>query len=294
MSPHDEGRGWGQWSKVLDKSFKRRVSWWGLEGIYQVTITANLLLPFSSLIHRSEQLSACVDYPMSLYWKDLARMYPNAKILLNVRDPVKWYQSVNNSIRPINTFMTSLMALPLRMLMRLRGSDQTVAPVFTGVAPTYLGPKYPRGLMGVFESGEDTAVRWDAGEDDISSQSYLQPRFFTDWVDQVKCEVSPDRLLVFQVREGWEPLCQFLGVPVPDQPFPNVNDTAGKLYQWCWWFCDIKLLSEMKSRLRSMKMFCMCLWSLAAAGVGVAVHCLKDKIPTDDLINFFSQRFYKL
>ena len=96
---------------------------------------------------------------MSLYWKDLARMYPNAKILLNVRDPVKWYQSVNNSIRPINTFMTSLMALPLRMLMRLRGSDQTVAPVFTGVAPTYLGPKYPRGLMGVFESGEDTAVR---------------------------------------------------------------------------------------------------------------------------------------
>ncbi len=38
--------------------------------------------------------------------------------------------------------------------------------------------------------------------------------------------VAPDRLLVFDVTQGWEPLCAFLDVPVPDEPFPHVNDRA--------------------------------------------------------------------
>jgi hypothetical protein len=46
-------------------------------------------------------LSAVVDYPMSLYWKDLMKMFPNAKVLLTVRDPIKWYLSVKNTIRHI-------------------------------------------------------------------------------------------------------------------------------------------------------------------------------------------------
>jgi hypothetical protein len=38
--------------------------------------------------------------------------------------------------------------------------------------------------------------------------------------------VPPDRLLVFTVSEGWQPLCDFIGVPVPEAPFPRVNDRA--------------------------------------------------------------------
>ena len=41
---------------------------------------------------------------------------------------------------------------------------------------------------------------------------------------EVRAAVPPERLLVFNVTDGWEPLCNFLGVPVPDTPFPNVND----------------------------------------------------------------------
>jgi Sulfotransferase domain len=37
--------------------------------------------------------------------------------------------------------------------------------------------------------------------------------------------VPPERLLVYEVGDGWEPLCRFLGVPVPDEPFPHVNAT---------------------------------------------------------------------
>jgi hypothetical protein len=47
---------------------------------------------------------------------------------------------------------------------------------------------------------------------------------FNEHNEAVRREISPDRLLVFEVAQGWEPLCAFLGVPVPDEPFPRTND----------------------------------------------------------------------
>ena len=44
------------------------------------------------------------------------------------------------------------------------------------------------------------------------------------YIVQVRDTVPPGQLLVFDVKEGWTPLCQFLQVPVPDVPFPNIND----------------------------------------------------------------------
>jgi hypothetical protein len=38
--------------------------------------------------------------------------------------------------------------------------------------------------------------------------------------------VPPEKLLVFEPGDGWAPLCAFLGVPVPDEPYPQVNSTA--------------------------------------------------------------------
>ena len=49
--------------------------------------------------------------------------------------------------------------------------------------------------------------------------------FYNAWVDEVKNTVPKERLLVFSVKEGWEPLCKFLNVPIPEQPFPRTNDT---------------------------------------------------------------------
>ena len=47
---------------------------------------------------------------------------------------------------------------------------------------------------------------------------------FNKHIEAVKVHVPEDRLLVFRVKEGWEPLCAFLDVPVPDRPFPHLND----------------------------------------------------------------------
>eukprot|EP00092_Neocalanus_flemingeri_P009387 GFUD01010101.1.p1 GENE.GFUD01010101.1~~GFUD01010101.1.p1 ORF type:complete len:282 (+),score=55.81 GFUD01010101.1:104-949(+) len=193
----------------------------------------------------SEGLSAAVDYPMSLYWKDLLKMYPNAKVLLTDRDPVKWYLSVRNTIRQAVSFiMASWGGFPLRLIGRLLG--RPVGPaLFTCTAPTYLGAKYPQGMFGAVDAGEETAVK-----------------FFNDWKAEVIREVPADRLLVFEVKQGWAPLCKFLGVPQPDGPYPNVNDTK-----------------EQQEMLGKMKKICFLFWSVAAASVGAAVYFFKDSVP---------------
>ena len=53
--------------------------------------------------------------------------------------------------------------------------------------------------------------------------------FFTTWVQHVKETVPEQRLLVFEVKQGWEPLCTFLNLPIPEEPFPNVNDSASMI-----------------------------------------------------------------
>jgi len=194
---------------------------------------------------KAEGLSAAVDYPMSLYWKDLMKIYPNAKVLLTVRDPVKWYLSVRNTIRQMAGFMMeSLGALPMRLIGKMLG--RPVGPaLFTCDSTTYLGAKYPHGMFGAVDAGQETAIR-----------------FFNDWTAEVIKEVPADRLLVFEVKQGWAPLCKFLDVPEPKEPFPNTNDTK-----------------EQQERLSKLRKICLLLWSLAAASVGTVAYFFKDNIP---------------
>ena len=51
-------------------------------------------------------------------------------------------------------------------------------------------------------------------------------KFYEEWVEEVKKTVPKEKLLVFEAKDGWQPLCEFLGVPTPDGPFPHLNDTA--------------------------------------------------------------------
>ena len=196
---------------------------------------------------KCEGLSASVDFPMSLYWKDLMEMYPNAKVLLTVRDPNKWYLSVKNSIRKVGAFIDSWGSLPLRLALKLTGKQAGPA-LYTVNAPTYLGPKYPHGMYGAIDAGEETAVR-----------------FFNDWKAQVIREVPADRLLVFEVKQGWAPLCKFLGVTQPEGPFPNTNDTK-----------------EVLQKIGMLKKICFALWIIGTSAIGVSAYFLRNsvKLPT--------------
>ena len=65
--------------------------------------------------------------------------------------------------------------------------------------------------------------------DTIGAGTEESVHFFNTWVQYVKEKVPADRLLVFEVKQGWKPLCDFLELPIPNEPFPNVNDSASMI-----------------------------------------------------------------
>ena len=85
----------------------------------------------------------------------------------------------------------------------------------------------------------------------------LSLSFFNEWKEQVIAEIPADKLLVFEVKEGWNPLCKFLGVPVPDTPFPNVNDTK-----------------SIQKKIMFVKGICYAAWSFVPVLVAVGSYYL--------------------
>jgi Sulfotransferase domain len=59
----------------------------------------------------------------------------------------------------------------------------------------------------------------------LQDRAYMT-KHFLDHTEAVKATIAPERLLIYQAGQGWEPLCKFLGVPVPDVPYPSENSRA--------------------------------------------------------------------
>jgi hypothetical protein len=126
--------------------------------------------------------------------------YPDAKVLLSVRDAEKWEPSFRETIWNM-CFGESL----IRLISSARGQ---------------VDPQWSRYLQLVdrmFWSGEGTFAAGHDTPEQLMGQ-------FERHNEQVKATVPPERLLVWSVTEGWEPLCDFLEVPVPAEPLPHVND----------------------------------------------------------------------
>jgi sulfotransferase family protein len=136
---------------------------------------------------------ATVDWPGCTFYEELMRRYPEAKVVLSVRDPERWYDSA------------------LKTIYYVRHAFPRWMPLF-----------YHR--MNDFHRMLDRLV-WDGMFLGRFEDKAFAIEVFNRYNEQVRRVVPPDRLLVFEVREGWQPLCAFLGVPVPaGKPFPHVND----------------------------------------------------------------------
>jgi hypothetical protein len=137
--------------------------------------------------------NSTTDYPACTYWRELADYYPAAKVVLTVRDPDSWFDSVSETI----------------FSQKMQGS----------LAGT------PAGTM-------MSGVIFQAFGDRVNDRAFM-----TDWFlrrnQQVIDALPADRLLVFSPKQGWEPLCAFLAVPVPHVPFPRVNsrDEIGEAHE---------------------------------------------------------------
>ena len=133
--------------------------------------------------------SSC-DWPSCSFYKELAERYPEAKVILTLRDPKAWFKSVSNTIM---VSFKGPMTLP---------DGRRVGPP-GDFAPQLVGQK-------TFGGRFDEAHMIDV---------------FNRHNDEVRRKIPKDRLLVFDAAQGWEPLCKFLGVPVPATPFPKTNST---------------------------------------------------------------------
>jgi hypothetical protein len=142
-----------------------------------------------------------VDWPGSFFYRELTEFYPEAKVLLSVRDADAWERSMRDTIWGI--FYGDML---IRDLSVARGR---VDPKWHGYIEMMEGMWHQSGLI---SRGADT---------DSESMKSAMERFN----EEVQQTVPSDRLLVWSITEGWEPLCRFLGVPVPDTPFPHLNDS---------------------------------------------------------------------
>jgi hypothetical protein len=132
---------------------------------------------------------ATVDWPACYFFAELADFYPNAKVILSLRDPERWYDSMRETI-----------------LLSLAGRNRELAAGTPGA-----------GMSKIADIISLHTFNTDLGKDNVIA-AFLQHNA------AVQRRIPGERLLVFDAAQGWEPLCTHLGVPVPDQPFPRVND----------------------------------------------------------------------
>jgi len=137
-----------------------------------------------------EGYNSSVDWPSCKYYKELADHWPDAKVILSLRNPKSWYKSVSETIMPS---MKGPMILP---------NGKRVGPP----------GDFAKILIGDQTFGQD-----------LSEEHMIE--VYERHNEEVKRTIPKDRLLVFQATDGWEPLCRFLGVPVPSEPYPKLNTT---------------------------------------------------------------------
>jgi len=132
---------------------------------------------------------ATVDFPMCLYFSELIEAFPDARVVLTVRDPERWFESFDTLVQGLDRIRFGRFFAP-----KLRATTTIFDRLLRG--PVFGGRLDRASCVAAFERHRDAVIR----------------------------RVSADRLLVYDVRSGWDPLCRFLGIPVPETAFPHLNE----------------------------------------------------------------------
>jgi hypothetical protein len=131
-----------------------------------------------------------VDWPGAQFWQDLAKAYPDAKIIHTIRPAQSWWESYSRTIAKILAATGT------------SGVNHEIATIpemaFAIVAEQAFAGRY---------GDKEAAIK-----------------AFEKRTADVVSSIDAERLLVFNVSDGWQPLCDFLDLPVPNEPFPRSND----------------------------------------------------------------------
>lgn len=196
---------------------------WALSGAFRE------LSPF--LLEWLNSLKAVTCVPAILFSEDLISAYPEAKVILTTRDPSAWWKSYDAALQGMWRSKRA------RIAARLDPSHFGKAFTFAkGSVSLFLGPTVP------------------VAEEEESKER------FTEHYDRVRRLVPRDRLLEYEVGEGWETLCAFLGQTVPNAEFPRINDTKGWRGMINLWAGMIFLRSALKITLPVLLLVYYFLW----------------------------------
>lgn len=143
-----------------------------------------------------EGYRATVDWPGCTFYHELMTAYPKANVVLSVRDPERWYESASKTV-----------------FTAPRGGLRQLLQLLTT----------PRMWRSVWVVRRILQVQTFGGKTRDKDHTIA---VFQAHNGAVERTVPSERLLVYKIEEGWGPLCRFLGVPVPETPFPHVNDAA--------------------------------------------------------------------
>lgn len=138
---------------------------------------------------------ATVDNPAACVWRELIDAYPDARVLLTLHPggADAWYDST------VETIYAAERMWEWALLRRVWPWARRMGEMTTRLI-------WERFLRGTMEDRRRAIARYG------------------EHIEEVTAAVPPDRLLVYRVTEGWQPLCDFLGEPAPNEPFPRVND----------------------------------------------------------------------
>ncbi|RYC61739.1 hypothetical protein CHU98_g4462 [Xylaria longipes] len=155
-----------------------------------------------------------VDAPGCYFATELTRAYPNAKVIILNRDPENWYASFENTVQ--------------KMIKR-RESLELLEKILRPCLPTQasaiirIGNLLSKSGIGLGSYGKEECLE-----------------FFQRYYADCRASIAADRCIDFKVQDGWSPLCEHLGVPIPRQqtingwiqgPFPQANDTES-FHSW--------------------------------------------------------------
>ena len=130
---------------------------------------------------------SAVDWPTAAFYRELIREYPSAKFVLSTRSPESWAASFGSTIYKL-----------------LAGKDEA-------------SPEIKDWLEMV-----ENIIAYSGFSSDLNEEGLMEA--FAAHNEAVKATISASQLLVFEVKEGWGPLCKFLDAEIPDEPFPRSNN----------------------------------------------------------------------
>jgi hypothetical protein len=138
------------------------------------------------------KFDSAVDWPAAAYYQELAALFPESKVILSVRDPDAWYDSVHETIYAVGS------SVPRWLRWFVPPVDRLVSMVMR--------------------------IIWDGIFAGRFEDRSFAINIFNQHIEEVRKNIPADRLLIHSAKEGWEPICEFLQLPIPNTPYPRVNE----------------------------------------------------------------------